>query len=103
MKPQNILLVDKNIPKICDFGFAKKMSASTVCLHSMKGTPLYIAPEIILEKPYNHKIDVWSFGVIIYQFYTGIPPFYADSFPKLGPKILNDKVIYPKNMPLELK
>lgn len=46
---------------------------------------------------------MWSFGVIIYQFYTGIPPFYADTFPKLAPKILNDKIIYPKNMPLELK
>jgi fused-like protein len=47
LKPQNILLNEEGAIKICDFGFARKMSAATVCLHSMKGTPLYIAPEII--------------------------------------------------------
>jgi serine/threonine protein kinase len=43
LKPQNILLQDDKI-KLCDFGFAKKMSASTNFLRSIKGTPLYIAP-----------------------------------------------------------
>lgn len=43
LKPQNILIKD-GVVKICDFGFARKMSAMTMCLHSMKGTPLYIAP-----------------------------------------------------------
>jgi serine/threonine protein kinase len=43
LKPQNILLQNDQI-KICDFGFAKKMSASTNFLMSIKGTPLYIAP-----------------------------------------------------------
>jgi fused-like protein len=43
LKPQNILLQGEQI-KLCDFGFAKKMSASTHFLCSIKGTPLYIAP-----------------------------------------------------------
>jgi len=43
LKPQNILLHEGSI-KICDFGFAKKMSASTNFLESIKGTLLYIAP-----------------------------------------------------------
>lgn len=43
LKPQNILLQGEQI-KLCDFGFAKKMSASTNFLSSVKGTPLYIAP-----------------------------------------------------------
>ena len=103
LKPQNILLVDNNIPKICDFGFAKRMSASKNCLTSTKGTPLYFAPEMIQERPYNHKIDVWAFGVMIYQFYTGVPPFYDNKFEKLVPKILEHKVIYPKSMSLQLK
>lgn len=46
LKPQNILIRD-GIVKLCDFGFARKMSPATICLHSLKGTPLYIAPEII--------------------------------------------------------
>jgi serine/threonine protein kinase len=42
------------------------MSASTNFLRSIKGTPLYIAPEILLSRPYTSKVDVWSFGVILY-------------------------------------
>jgi len=65
LKPQNILLQKETI-KICDFGFAKKMSASTQFLKSIKGTPLYLAPEIFDEKPYTDKVDVWSLGVILF-------------------------------------
>jgi serine/threonine protein kinase len=43
LKPQNILIQEDHI-KICDFGFAKKLSASTNFLKSIKGTPLYLAP-----------------------------------------------------------
>jgi fused-like protein len=102
LKPQNILIRD-GIVKLCDFGFARKMSPATICLHSLKGTPLYIAPEIISEKPYNHKIDIWSLGIILYELSTGIPPFHADTYYKLLPKILHDKVKYPKDMDVELR
>jgi fused-like protein len=102
LKPQNILIRD-GVVKLCDFGFARKMSAATICLHSLKGTPLYIAPEIISEKPYNHKIDIWSLGIIIYELHTGVPPFHADTYYKLLPKILHDKVKYPKDMDVELR
>lgn len=43
LKPQNIL-IKNGMVKICDFGFAKKLSASSAFVNSIKGTPLYIAP-----------------------------------------------------------
>jgi fused-like protein len=43
LKPQNILILN-DVIKICDFGFARKLSASTTFMNSLKGTPLYIAP-----------------------------------------------------------
>ncbi len=54
--------------KICDFGFARKLSASTNFMNSLKGTPLYIAPEILGIGPLNYtkKVDVWSFGIIMF-------------------------------------
>ena len=88
LKPQNILL-EGDFIKICDFGFAKEMSASTNFLKSIKGTPLYIAPEILISRPYNHKVDVWSFGIILYELATGRTPFYAPSIQQLQPKILH--------------
>lgn len=103
LKPQNILLNEAGSIKICDFGFARKMSTATVCLHSMKGTPLYIAPEIIEAKPYGPKIDVWSLGVIMYELSVGSTPFLAENFQKLAEKILRDRVLFPNFLTMELR
>ncbi|KAL6571111.1 hypothetical protein OROGR_000661 [Orobanche gracilis] len=64
MKPQNILIGAGSVVKLCDFGFARAMSTNTVVLRSIKGTPLYMAPELVREQPYNHTVDLWSLGVI---------------------------------------
>ena len=42
--------------KLCDFGFARAMSCSTLLVTSIKGTPLYMAPELVQEQPYNHTV-----------------------------------------------
>lgn len=101
MKPQNILIQNEVI-KICDFGFARKLSASTTFMNSLKGTPLYIAPEILGTGPLNYtkKVDVWSFGIIIFELLAGRPPFWAENLQKLKPKILYEKVRFPKEMPI---
>ncbi len=67
-------------------------------MNSLKGTPLYIAPEILASGPLNYtkKVDVWSFGIITYELFTGRPPFYAQDLHRLKPKILYDKVKFPK-------
>lgn len=58
MKPQNILISANGTVKLCDFGFARAMSSNTVVLTSIKGTPLYMAPELVREHPYNHTVDL---------------------------------------------
>jgi fused-like protein len=47
MKPQNILMTSDGVIKLCDFGFARYMSLKTEVLTSLKGTPLYMAPEVV--------------------------------------------------------
>lgn len=88
LKPQNILLnykIDKSIAtsndiqlKIADFGFARFLQdgvmAATLC-----GSPLYMAPEVIMSHHYDKKADLWSIGTIAYQCLTGKAPFTADS------------------------
>jgi fused-like protein len=100
LKPQNILIQNEVI-KICDFGFARKLSASTTFMNSLKGTPLYIAPEILAVGPLNYtkRVDVWSFGIIIYELFTGRPPFWAENLARLKLKILNEKVRFPRRCP----
>ena len=59
IKPQNILIGSDGTAKVCDFGFARTMSVDQFMLTSFKGTPLYMAPEIIQGKPYDHNADLW--------------------------------------------
>jgi serine/threonine protein kinase len=103
MKPQNILISSNNIIKLCDFGFARAMSNKTVVLNSVKGTPLYMAPELVQEQPYNHTADLWSLGVILYELFVGTPPFYTNSLYSLINLIINDPVKYPSNMSAEFR
>ncbi|KAL8142701.1 hypothetical protein V2J09_015733 [Rumex salicifolius] len=103
MKPQNILIGAGSVVKLCDFGFARAMSANTFVLRSIKGTPLYMAPELVREQPYNHTADLWSLGVILYELFVGKPPFYTNSVYQLIRHIVRDPVEYPDNMSQEFK
>ncbi|KAJ6952044.1 serine/threonine-protein kinase TIO-like isoform X1 [Populus alba x Populus x berolinensis] len=103
MKPQNILIGAGSVVKLCDFGFARAMSTNTVVLRSIKGTPLYMAPELVREQPYNHSADLWSLGVILYELFVGQPPFYTNSVYALIRHIVKDPVKYPDDMSLNFK
>ena len=63
------------------------MSADTALLTSIKGTPLYMSPELVQEKPYNHTSDLWALGCILFEVNTGLPPFYTNSIVQLVKKI----------------
>ena len=98
MKPQNILIGARRVVKLCDFGFARAMSSATMVLTSIKGTPLYMAPELVQEQPYNHTVDLWSLGVILYELFVGQPPFYTNSIYSLIQKIVRDPLRWPENI-----
>ncbi|KAG7208922.1 hypothetical protein KM043_015101 [Ampulex compressa] len=99
LKPQNILLshnCGKACPqphqitlKIADFGFARFLQdgvmAATLC-----GSPMYMAPEVIMSLQYDAKADLWSLGTIVFQCLTGKAPFQAHT-----PQAL--KLFYEKN------
>ncbi|XP_030435984.1 serine/threonine-protein kinase 36 isoform X2 [Gopherus evgoodei] len=98
MKPQNILLGKGGVIKLCDFGFARAMSINTMVLTSIKGTPLYMAPELVQERPYDHTADLWAVGCILYELVVGTPPFYTNSIFQLVSLIVRDPIKWPKAM-----
>ncbi|KAG6619098.1 ULK/FUSED protein kinase [Phytophthora cinnamomi] len=98
MKPQNILIGSKQQIKLADFGFARAIAHDSSLLRSIKGTPLYMAPELVQEKPYNYTVDLWSLGVILYELAVGKPPFYTDRIVSLIQMIVRDAVQYPPTM-----
>ena len=67
-------------------------------LTSIKGTPLYMSPELVEEKPYDHTADLWSVGCILYELYVGTPPFYTNSIFQLVSLIIKDPIKWPKDM-----
>ncbi|XP_031847620.2 STKc_STK36 domain-containing protein fused isoform X1 [Nomia melanderi] len=79
IKPQNVLIKPNGQAMLCDFGFARSMKTGTRVLTSIKGTPLYMAPELIEEQPYDHNVDLWSLGCIVFEIVTGAPPFNTNS------------------------
>ena len=103
MKPQNILVGAHGRVKLCDFGFARAMSSNTVVLTSIKGTPLYMAPELVKEQPYDLTVDLWSLGVILYELLVGQPPFYTNSIYSLINHIVKDPVEYPPDISPDLR
>lgn len=103
MKPQNVLIGSNGRIKLCDFGFARAMSANTVVLTSIKGTPLYMSPELVKEQPYDASSDLWSLGVILYELYVGQPPFYTNSIYSLINHIVKDPVKYPTDISKDFK
>ncbi len=75
MKPENILLDEKGNCCLADFGISKILGndAST---RSFVGTPEYVAPEVILQTGHNKSVDIWCFGILLYEMVVGLPPFY---------------------------
>ena len=60
----------------------------------MLGSPLYMAPEIVQEKEYNHKVDIWSVGVICYILICGVAPFNARNKDEIYKSILTKTDLY---------
>lgn len=84
IKPENLLFSSKDndtaIIKVSDFGLARFVEGETFATTTC-GTPGYVAPEILAEKPYKESCDFWSVGVVLYILLAGEPPFYdPDNF-----------------------
>ena len=99
LKPHNLLLSkDKRTLKIADFGFARTMGqddlAGTMC-----GSPLYMAPEILLGHSYDAKADLWSVGVILYEMVCGTRPFRnIESIVELQKQVANAPIQFPRSI-----
>ncbi|EGC36669.1 hypothetical protein DICPUDRAFT_150846 [Dictyostelium purpureum] len=73
VKAANILLGEDCQVKIADFGVSEKLNGASQS-KEMIGTPLWMAPEVILKKNYDYKADVWSLGITIIEMADGLPP-----------------------------
>ncbi|KAE8616536.1 hypothetical protein XENTR_v10008830 [Xenopus tropicalis] len=90
LKPENLLYfsqVEESKIMISDFGLSKMEGKGDV-MSTACGTPGYVAPEVLAQKPYSKAVDCWSIGVIAYILLCGYPPFYDENDSKLFEQIL---------------
>ncbi|VDC05017.1 unnamed protein product [Peniophora sp. CBMAI 1063] len=75
LKPDNVFLDEMNAVKLGDFGLSKALTQATLAV-TYVGTPYYMSPEVIQEKAYDSKSDIWSLGCLIYELCALHPPFH---------------------------
>jgi serine/threonine protein kinase len=87
IKPENIMLTPSQRVKILDFGVAKGFtiandvtSSLTSASTSLSGTPAYMAPEVLMQKPYDGRADIFSLGLVFYELLGGKQPFLMENF-----------------------
>lgn len=97
VKPANIFLVkDKNV-KFCDFGIARIESSNLTQVGSVLGSPAYMSPEQFLGQRVDSRSDLFSAGVILYQFLTGEKPFMGQ-LTTIMHKVLKEEPIAPSEL-----
>ncbi len=79
IKPSNIFIVSDGTAKVADFGIAHVESSELTQAGTVLGTPAYMSPEQILGLPVDGRSDLFSVGVILYQFLTGERPFSGNA------------------------
>ncbi|KAG8633697.1 CBL-interacting serine/threonine-protein kinase 11 [Manihot esculenta] len=106
LKPENLLLDESGNLKVSDFGLSAVTDQIRTdgLLHTLCGTPAYVAPEILAKKGYDGaKVDIWSCGVILFVLTAGYLPFNDPNLMVMYKKIYKGEFRCPKWMSPDLK
>jgi serine/threonine protein kinase len=104
LKPSNVMLLDEpagqDVVKVLDFGVGKSLSAETTTgpltgTGAIVGTPAYMPPEMIHGRDVDHRGDLYSLGVLLYQLAIGRTPFHGSTLPALLHQLVNDQPVPP--------
>ena len=97
IKPENILIGANGEVKIADFGWAVQ-NLKSERRHTICGTLDYLSPEIVERCGYDDASDIWSLGILLFEFLTGAPPFDSASQKETCQKISSAEILFPSDI-----
>jgi serine/threonine-protein kinase len=97
IKPSNVIMTKTGRIKIADFGIARTDTTGLTMANSVLGTPMYMAPEQFMGRPIDHRVDVYSAGVVLYQLLAGRAPFVGPH-EVLMYKVVNEVPVPPSTL-----
>jgi aurora kinase len=97
IKPENLLVGAYGEIKIADFGWS--VHAPTSRRNTLCGTLDYLPPEMVEGREHDEQVDVWSLGVLLFEFLVGTPPFEAEGHSATYRRISRVDLVFPKGVP----
>jgi serine/threonine protein kinase len=103
IKPGNIMIKRNGEVKLMDFGIAHTRNLEALTLPgTLIGTPSYMSPEQILGQELDVRSDIFSFGIVLYEMFTGTKPFTDDDTRAVTAKIMKDSFLSPRRVNSEI-
>lgn len=105
LKPSNILVRRDDVCKLVDFGIARRLTSADRITNTGQtpGTPAYMSPEQVSNLDVDVRSDIFSFGVVLYELFTGVRPFVGDNELALAYAIVNENPAPQPTLPKALE
>jgi len=91
IKPSNVFVPRRGLPKLLDFGLARRGAAGTTVSGSFAGTPHYLSPEQVLDEELDGRSDLFSTALVLYELLTGAHAFAAETLVALVFRIAHEE------------
>jgi len=95
------MINEKGYLRLIDMGTAKIITSKPSRTYTIIGTPHYMAPEVLLAKGYSFSVDIWSIGIVLYEFMCGVLPFgetLDDPFKIYEEIVTTPEIVFPPHM-----